>query len=745
MPGAGSRRPRCARASTRCRRVERDLLSLVGLVSRWIPPTFYHHRFLRPKAAAQAVPRRPALVRRARAAAGRVDAAGRRRSRAGRRAGSRPTCWSSGAGGPGSLAALDAAERGDRVVLVEAERDLGWLALARPVSRRNSLGARRADARASGVELLTGVPPIGWYDGRRHRDRRRTPTSRSRRGRVVAATGSYDRVPLVPGADRPGVMAARTVIGAVERYGVVPGRARPARRRRARSWARPASGGRHGAADARRSGPTPTRRSSRSRRPAPGDRRDDADSVDGAHVHRRRPRRVRRSEPEPRPRPRCGRAVRSTRSRRHARAPVPRRRPVADARSDAAAHAVVRVSAGRALRDATPARGRPRRACRARSPAARWSASARTSAPARSAPSRPPATPTPSSSSDGPGALTGPCQGKYCLQAFACLAGVGRRRTGRAADRAAAAPPDPPRRPRRAPTDDGPVSRPARHDRAARPRSPADARRTSSSSGPGSAGWRSLESSRRAACATSSSSIAAIPGGGATGRNVARIRAMQLTEELTHVARACQAKYDRMGEELGFNVLFYRLGYAWVLYEADEVERMRAIVEMHHRIGVAQPAPVARRHPPPTADPARRRAGRRGRPQRRRDRPPRRGRLGAPRAPGGHVASGSSRTSRSRGSSRGDGGVEAVETDRGRIADARRPQRGRRLVDRAQRAGRRLGPEPTAPAGGARHGAAPALHRGRRHVLPARTKAGSTRPCAARSSWASSTRRSRAA
>ena len=76
------------------------------------------------------------------------------------------------------------------------------------------------------------------------------------------------------------------------------------------------------------------------------------------------------------------------------------------------------------------------------------------------------------------------------------------------------------------------------------------------------------------------------PGGGATGRNVARIRAMQLTEELTHIARACQAKYERMGQELGFNVLFYRLGYAWVLYEPDEVERMRTIVEMHHRIGV---------------------------------------------------------------------------------------------------------------------------------------------------------------
>ena len=76
------------------------------------------------------------------------------------------------------------------------------------------------------------------------------------------------------------------------------------------------------------------------------------------------------------------------------------------------------------------------------------------------------------------------------------------------------------------------------------------------------------------------------PGSGATGRNVGRIRAMQLTEELTHVARACQDKYERMGEELTFNVLFYRMGYAWVLYEPDEVERMRDIVAMHHRIGV---------------------------------------------------------------------------------------------------------------------------------------------------------------
>jgi sarcosine oxidase subunit beta len=76
------------------------------------------------------------------------------------------------------------------------------------------------------------------------------------------------------------------------------------------------------------------------------------------------------------------------------------------------------------------------------------------------------------------------------------------------------------------------------------------------------------------------------PGAGATGRNVARIRRMQLTEQLSRVAMACQDKYERMGDELRSNVLFYRLGYAWILYEADEVERMRDIVAMHARLGI---------------------------------------------------------------------------------------------------------------------------------------------------------------
>jgi len=76
------------------------------------------------------------------------------------------------------------------------------------------------------------------------------------------------------------------------------------------------------------------------------------------------------------------------------------------------------------------------------------------------------------------------------------------------------------------------------------------------------------------------------PGAGATGRNVARIRRMQLTEDLCRVAIACQDKYERMGTDLHSNVLFYRLGYAWVLYDDDEVARMREIVAMHARLGI---------------------------------------------------------------------------------------------------------------------------------------------------------------
>jgi sarcosine oxidase subunit alpha len=180
--------------------VERDVLFGVGLFSRWIPPTFYHHRFLRPRRFRKRY----------------LDVlrwfGGRGRLRVGDRAAAvgRPThvleadVLVIGGGRSGVAAASAAAEAGSMVILVEAEQALGELA---------------------GVQILAGVAAVGWYDGMVAAlgDQ---GAYEIRTSKVVVATGSYDRVPLVPGADRPGVMAARTVIGLIDRdgYGVLPGR-----------------------------------------------------------------------------------------------------------------------------------------------------------------------------------------------------------------------------------------------------------------------------------------------------------------------------------------------------------------------------------------------------------------------------------------------------------------------------------------------------------------------------------------
>jgi sarcosine oxidase subunit alpha len=181
--------------------VERDLLAGVGRLSRWIPPTFYHHRFLRPRR----LRKRYLDVLRWFGGRGRLRTDGRAASGPGR-----PTIRLDtdvlvvGAGRAGRDAAGLAAEAGSRVVLVDD---------------------RRAVRALPGVRVLAGVTAVGWYDGvvaALGDDGAYEITA----GRVVVATGSYDRVPLVPGADLPGVMAARTVLGLLDRdgRGVAPGR-----------------------------------------------------------------------------------------------------------------------------------------------------------------------------------------------------------------------------------------------------------------------------------------------------------------------------------------------------------------------------------------------------------------------------------------------------------------------------------------------------------------------------------------
>ena len=177
--------------------VDRDLLSGVGTFSRWIPPTFYHHRFLRPRRLRK---RYLDVLRwfggRGRLTVGERDAAAGRVTRR-----IETDVLVVGGGRAGVAAALVAAEAGSRVVLVEAER---------PVED------------VVGVEVLAGVAAIGWYDGMVAAIGDGVAYEITARD-VVAATGSYDRVPLAPGADRPGVMGARTVIALVGRHRVLPG------------------------------------------------------------------------------------------------------------------------------------------------------------------------------------------------------------------------------------------------------------------------------------------------------------------------------------------------------------------------------------------------------------------------------------------------------------------------------------------------------------------------------------------
>ncbi len=204
--------------------VEHDLLSLVGAFSRWIPPTFYHHRFLRPRRSRK----RYLDVLRWFGGRGRLrtdheplgaSAAGGRHDTS-----VETDVLVVGGGRAGLLAALGAADAGAAVVLIEAEPVLGRTRVeAGPDHVPWSIERLAAAAESAGVRTLTGVAAVGWYDGvvaALGDDVALEIRARA----VIAATGSYDRVPLVPGADRPGVIAARTASWLIDRHGVLPGR-----------------------------------------------------------------------------------------------------------------------------------------------------------------------------------------------------------------------------------------------------------------------------------------------------------------------------------------------------------------------------------------------------------------------------------------------------------------------------------------------------------------------------------------
>jgi methylglutamate dehydrogenase subunit C len=143
-----------------------------------------------------------------------------------------------GAGPAGLTAALDAAEAGKRVILVEQDNILG----ASLIRDRQELDAEWIDVTAArisaaGGRILTRTTASGYWEHdlvtltQRIAEPGQVPPQdvaqrlwHVRAGEVVLATGSIERPIAFAHNDRPGVMLSQAVRTYVQRFGVVPGK-----------------------------------------------------------------------------------------------------------------------------------------------------------------------------------------------------------------------------------------------------------------------------------------------------------------------------------------------------------------------------------------------------------------------------------------------------------------------------------------------------------------------------------------
>lgn len=149
-----------------------------------------------------------------------------------------------GSGAAGLAAAEQAAEAGGRVLLVEADAELGGGLLSEPGLVEGCHAAdwlavaRAALASRANVTVMTRTMAFGFYDHGliglaerltdhlplAHRNGPRQRLWKVRAGRVILATGAFERpIPFV-GNDRPGVMLASAAQTYALRYGAAPGR-----------------------------------------------------------------------------------------------------------------------------------------------------------------------------------------------------------------------------------------------------------------------------------------------------------------------------------------------------------------------------------------------------------------------------------------------------------------------------------------------------------------------------------------
>jgi len=149
-----------------------------------------------------------------------------------------------GAGPAGIAAALAAAKKGDRVILVDEQAELGGSLLSTPdveidgVKATNWLGkSLKTLAKTENVTLMPRTTAIGyWHDNFVALSERltdhipdmdvgpvREELHRIRAGRVILAQGGIERPLVFNGNDRPGVMLASAAQTYLNKYGVAVG------------------------------------------------------------------------------------------------------------------------------------------------------------------------------------------------------------------------------------------------------------------------------------------------------------------------------------------------------------------------------------------------------------------------------------------------------------------------------------------------------------------------------------------
>ena len=132
-----------------------------------------------------------------------------------------------GAGRAGITAALDAAQAGDRVMLVDEQAEFGGRLLGAGWSDWLDSSITTLQS-APDVRLLTRATAFGHYDQNLVLIAQRVFEGgrlwQVRATRVVIATGAHERPLIFANNDRPGVMLAGAARTYVNRYGVAPGK-----------------------------------------------------------------------------------------------------------------------------------------------------------------------------------------------------------------------------------------------------------------------------------------------------------------------------------------------------------------------------------------------------------------------------------------------------------------------------------------------------------------------------------------